>query len=355
MLGFMTDTRKIIHVDCDCFYAAVEMRDNPSLYQQPIAVGGLGKRGVLATCNYQARKFGIRSAMPTGYALRLCPDLIVLPPRFSAYKEASAQIMSIFSEYSDDVEPLSLDEAFIDVTHSSKFKGSATLMAQEIKEKVYKQVGITVSAGVAGNKFLAKIASDWNKPDGLFVVTPDQAPAFVAALPVEKVHGVGKATATRLHQRGLYSCHDIVDHGLKPMLDEFGLFGKQLYQLSQGIDDRPVRISRQRKSISVERTFSEDIESLNGCQKKIESVFEELETRIGRLESGVRFCKLYVKMKFLDFTQTTVETSGSSAEFEQFKNLLNQAWFRQKKPVRLLGLGLKIRHDDDIEQLELFS
>jgi len=351
----MKEFRKIIHVDCDCFYAAVEMRDNPSLYNKPIAVGGSGRRGVLATCNYQARKLGIRSAMPTGYALRLCPDLIVIPPRFPAYKEASSQIMAIFSEYSDDIEPLSLDEAFIDVSHSDKFDGSATLIARDIKAKVARRVGITVSAGVATNKFLAKIASDWNKPDGLFVIPPDQAPDFVASLPVEKIHGVGKATAARLHQRGLYCCNDIQGQGLMAMLDNFGQFGKHLYQLSQGIDDRPVKVSRQRKSISVERTFSEDIETLAGCQAKIESVFDDLMHRVSKMEDNVRFCKLYVKMKFLDFTQTTVETTGTMAVLEQFRVLLNQAWLRQQKPVRLLGLGLKIRNDSDIEQLELFS
>lgn len=350
----MNKGRKIIHVDCDCFYASVEVRDDPLLSGKSVAVGGTGRRGVLSTCNYTARHFGIRSAMPTAWAKRLCPDLIVLPPRFDAYKEASSKIMAIFSRYSDLVEPLSLDEAFIDVTDCELYSGSATLIAKAIREEVQREVGITVSAGVAPNKFLAKIASDWKKPNGLFVITPDSIESFVCDLPVEKIHGVGKVTAERLHRNGLYLCSDIQSRGSRKMIEVFGQFGEHLFQLSCGVDNRLVSISRNRKSVSVERTFSEDIPDLSHCMIRAEKIFHELQSRLDRLDKNCRFNKLFVKVKFSDFTQTTVETLGVTAEFSQFKLLLEQAWKRQRKPVRLMGMGLRIKNNLDMCQLELF-
>ena len=194
--------RKLIHADCDCFYAAVEVRDNPDLRGRPLAVGGSPeKRGVIATCNYEARDFGVRSAMASGQALRLCPDLLIVPPRMKHYQQVSRDIHSIFSHYTDLIEPLSLDEAYLDVSGSEHCHGSATLMAKELRQKVRTDVGIIISAGVAPNKFLAKIASDWNKPDGLFVITPDQVDEFVKKLPVNKLHGVGKVTAEKLRKK----------------------------------------------------------------------------------------------------------------------------------------------------------
>ncbi len=330
------------------------MRDNPELVNKPIAVGGVGRRGVLSTCNYQARKFGIRSAMPTAHALRLCPDLVVLPGRFDAYKQASSDIMAIFHEYSSLIEPLSMDEAFIDVSESDKHQGSATLIAKEIKAKVKRQVGIVVSAGVAPNKFLAKIASDWKKPDGLFVVRPEQVDAFVRQLPVEKIHGVGKVTAGRLHNDGLYTCSDLRDFGLKSLISRYGSMGEHLFRLSNGIDNRPVKISRHRKSLSVERTFSDDLPDLTSCISRLESVCLELSDRLKK-HSDRNAAKGFIKLKFNDFSQTTMESSIRGIQVSEFAKLCEQAWKRKKMPVRLIGVGVRFRSDVAPTQLSLFS
>lgn len=351
----MDKQRKIIHIDCDCFYAAVEMRDNPSLRSKPIAVGGTGRRGVLSTCNYVARHFGIRSAMPTAWAMRLCPDLEVLPTRMSVYREASEAIMAILGRYSDLIQPLSLDEAFIDVTDCDLYRGSATWIAEDIRRTVEAEVGITVSAGVAPNKFLAKIASDWNKPNGIKVITPEQVSAFVSVLPVEKIHGVGRVTAERLHRRGLYVCQDIIDKGLREMVERFGAMGDHLFRLSHGIDDRRVSLSRSRKSVSVERTFSEDMADFGACRKNALMVFSALEQRLERVGKHTQYHKFFVKMRFSDFTQTTVETLGQVADLNQFMALLEEAWARQRKPVRLLGMGMRLKSDQNVQQLELFE
>ena len=218
--------RKIIHIDCDCFYAAIEMRDDPRLAGKPLAVGGAAdRRGVVATCNYEARAWGVRSAMPMGQALKLCPDLQVVRPRMDAYKAVSREIHAIFRDYTEIIEPLSLDEAYLDVSASSHFDGSATRIAQDIRRRVSQELHITVSAGVAPNKFLAKIASDWRKPNGLFVITPDQVEDFVAALPVNKLHGVGKVTADKLGRLGIDTCLDLRDWSKLALVREFGSFG----------------------------------------------------------------------------------------------------------------------------------
>ena len=351
----MDKQRKIIHVDCDCFYAAVEMRDAPALQSKPIAVGGTGRRGVLSTCNYVARHFGVRSAMPTAWAKRLCPDLVVLPTRMSAYREASEAIMTILGRYSDLIQPLSLDEAFIDVTDCELHMGSATWIAEDIRRAIASEVGITVSAGVAPNKFLAEIASDWNKPNGIKVITPDQVAAFVSVLPVEKIHGVGRVTAERLHRQGLYVCQDIIDRGLRDMVARFGAMGDHLFRLSHGIDERSVSLSRSRKSVSVERTFSEDMADFGACRKNALMVFAALEQRLARVGDRTHYHKFFVKMRFSDFTQTTVETLGQVADVGQFMTLLEEAWYRQKKPVRLLGMGMRLKPDQNAQQLELFE
>ena len=239
--------RKIIHCDCDCFYASVEMRDDPSLRGRPLAVGGRAdQRGVVATCNYEARRFGIHSAMATAQAMKLCPELVVIPPAMEKYRIASSQIMAIYQDYTDIVEPLSLDEAYLDVTDSPHCKGSATLIAQEIRRRIVETVGITASAGVGPNKFVAKIASDWNKPDGLFLVRPEEVDAFVAALPVKKLHGVGKVTAEKLNRLGAQTCADLRGWSLDKLQEHMGSFGVRLYDLSRGIDHREVNTSRER-------------------------------------------------------------------------------------------------------------
>jgi len=250
-----TAPRKIIHIDCDCFYAAIEMRDDPSLRERPVAVGGSPeRRGVVATCNYAARRFGVRSAMASSRAVKLCPELVLVPPRFEVYREASRQIARIYADYADTIEPLSLDEAFLDVTGSPHLEGSATRIALHIRGRIRREVGITASAGVAPNKFLAKIASDWNKPDGQLVVTPAEVNAFVRDLPVGKLFGVGKVTEEKLHQLGLFTCADIRARSPVELQRHVGSLGERLWRLAQGIDERPVEPFGRRKSLSVENT-----------------------------------------------------------------------------------------------------
>lgn len=300
--------RKIIHCDCDCFYASVEMRDDPSLRVRPLAVGGRpDQRGVIATCNYEARRYGIHSAMSSALAMRRCPDLLILPTAMDKYRAASRQIMAIYRDYTADVEPLSLDEAYLDVSGSERCQGSATLIAREIRERVRETVGVTVSAGVAPNKFVAKIASDWNKPDGLFVVRPHEVDAFVAALPVRKLHGVGKVTAARLDRLGIQTCAQLRDWPLIELHRAFGVFGRRLHELSRGLDERPVQADQERKSVSVETTYVTDLTTLDQCAAEIRRLIEQLDARIARASAARAIRKLYVKIRFADFQRTTVE------------------------------------------------
>jgi len=349
--------RKIIHVDCDCFYAAIEMRDNPSLAGKPMAVGGSAdRRGVIATCNYEARAFGVRSAMSSRHALSLCPDLVIVKPRMDAYKEASKDIQAIFRDYTDLIEPLSLDEAYLDVSDSPHFAGSATRIAQDIRRRVSKQLHITVSAGVAPNKFLAKIASDWKKPNGLFVITPDQVEDFVAGLPVNKLHGVGKVTADKLGRLGIADCLQLREWGKLALVREFGSFGERLWGLARGIDERLVHNDSRRQSVSVENTYDVDLPDLASCLEKLPELMETLAGRIARLDSSYRPGKPFVKVKFHDFTQTTLEQAGAGRDLEGYRQLLSQAFARGERPVRLLGIGVRLQDlRGGHEQLELFG
>jgi DNA polymerase-4 len=349
-------TRKIIHCDCDCFYASVEMRDDPSLRGRPLAVGGLpGQRGVIATCNYEARAFGVRSAMPTSQALKLCPELVVMLPNMEKYRIASRQIMEIYRSYTELVEPLSLDEAYLDVSNSTQCKGSATLIAQEIRQRIKDTVGITASAGVAPNKFVAKIASDWNKPDGLFLVRPEEVDAFVAALPVKKLFGVGKVTEAKLNKLGAHTCADLRTWSQQDLQHHFGRFGARLHELSHGIDNREVSNSHERKSVSVEETYTPDIPDLAGCLRLVPELFEDLGKRLARAGVGNKVNKLFVKLKFADFQQTTVECVGSAPAMEVYTRLMETGWQRQKRAVRLLGLGVRLGDGEVLEQLKLFD
>ena len=272
--------RKIIHIDCDCFYAAIEMRDDPSLAGKPLAVGGSpDKRGVVATCNYDARAYGVRSAMPMRTAVKLCPDLTIVRPRMDVYKAVSRQIHQIFRDYTEIIEPLSLDEAYLDVSDSPHFNGSATRIAREIRRRVASELHITVSAGVAPNKFIAKIASDWRKPDGMFVVTPEQVDEFVAALPVNKLHGVGKVTAEKMARLGIRTCADLRDWNKLALAREFGSFGERLYNLARGQDDRVVQVDSRRQSISVENTYDQDLPNLDACLEQLPALLDELRGR----------------------------------------------------------------------------
>ncbi|KQY12357.1 DNA polymerase IV [Massilia sp. Root133] len=348
--------RKIIHCDCDCFYASVEMRDDPSLRGRPLAVGGRAEqRGVVATCNYEARRYGIHSAMATAQAVKLCPDLILIPPNMEKYRVASRQIMDIYRDYTDLVEPLSLDEAYLDVTNSPHCKGSATLIAQEIRRRIFETVGITASAGVAPNKFVAKIASDWNKPDGLFLVRPDEVDAFVAVLPVKKLFGVGKVTAAKLHRLGAQTCGDLRDWNMDKLQQHFGSFGARLYDLCRGIDDRDVNPVRERKSISTEETYTPDIPDLDGCLALLPDLYEHLLGRIKRNNAEKFINKLFVKIKFADFQRTTVECVGYAPNMTTFRHLMETGWLRASRPVRLLGVGVRLSDTETVEQLSLFD
>ena len=348
--------RKIIHIDCDCFYAAIEMRDDPSLAGKPLAVGGSpDKRGVVATCNYEARAYGLHSAMAMRTAVKLCPDLTIVRPRMDVYKGVSREIHAIFRDYTDLIEPLSLDEAYLDVSACMQFAGSATRIAEDIRRRVWASLAITVSAGVAPNKFLAKIASDWRKPNGLFVVTPDQVQDFVAELPVKKLHGVGKVTAEKLARLGVQNCRELRDWSRLALVREFGGFGERLWHLARGIDERPVQVDSRRQSISVENTFDHDLPNVDACLAQLPQLLDELQRRMQRLDASYRPGKPFVKLKFHDFTQTTLEQAGASRDLESYRQLLAQAFQRGERPVRLIGVGVRLLDlRGRAEQLSLF-
>lgn len=330
------------------------MRDDPSLSDIPLAIGGASdRRGVISTCNYPAREFGIRSAMATAHALKLCPQLRVMPGNMAKYREASEQIMAIYRDYTDLIEPLSLDEAYLDVSNCEQHGGSATRIAEEIRQRVREAVGITISAGVAPNKFIAKIASDWNKPDGLFVVTPAQVEAFVLQLPVSKIFGVGKVTAAKLQGMGIETCADLREHSMARLVDRFGRFGKRLYELSRGEDDRPVRVSRDRKSISVEHTFSSDLPDLYSCLQQLPGMLEELKLRYTRHQEQRDIAGAVVKLKFHDFTQTTIEQAATECPLLLYQHLCQEAWLRGSKPVRLIGVGYRLRPHNPQQAVQL--
>lgn len=351
-------SRKIIHIDADCFYAAIEMRDDPRLQGHAVAVGGSAdRRGVIATCNYEARSWGIHSAMSTARAVKLCPDLVIIKPRMEVYKVASKQIHNILHDYTDCIEPLSLDEAFLDVSDCEMCSGSATLIAKEIRSRIWQELRLVVSAGVAPNKFLAKIASDWRKPNGLFVITPDQVDDFVLALPVKKLHGVGKVTAAKLARLGINDCAQLRGHSILVLTKAFGSFGERLWSLARGIDERPVQPYSRRQTVSIERTFEQDLADLSACQAQLPHLLEELAKRQARLDDSYHPDKPFVKVKFHDFTQTTVEQAGAAFDLDSYRLLLSAAYMRGNKPVRLLGVGVRLldQQQQDAVQLELFS
>ena len=349
--------RKIIHIDADCFYAAVEVRDNPSLGGKPIAVGGSAtRRGVIATASYEARKFGVRSAMASATALKRCPQLILIPGRMSVYREASRRMHDIFTDYTDLIEPLSLDEAFLDVSRCRRSRGSATLIAQEIRRRIAGSIGITVSAGIAPNKFIAKIASDWNKPDGQYVVTPARVDEFLETLPVDRIWGVGKVTAARLEKHGIRTCGDVRRYDIYQFVQLFGQFGEHIHRLAHGIDERPVVAEWRRKSVSVENTYAEDLPDLDSCRAELPALLESLERRLERLDDDYRIQNCFLKMKFRDFSQTTVERQHTAPSYPDYAMLCEQAWQRGNMPVRLLGLGARLVDlTDSGGQMDLFE
>ncbi|MFA0079506.1 DNA polymerase IV [Vibrio artabrorum] len=335
-------TTKIIHVDLDCYYAAVEARDNPSLRGIPLAIGGSQYgRGVLSTCNYEARKFGIRSAMPTGQALKLCPNLTVVPGDMEKYKSVSKQIQAIFLRYTDVIEPLSLDEAYLDVTGSPYFNGSATLIAQDIRKTIETELQLTASAGVAPIKFVAKIASDINKPNGICVIPPGQIESFVEDLSLGKIPGVGKVTLEKLNKLGLYKGRDVKAYDQSLLLKQFGKFGQSLWEKCHGIDNREIETSRVRKSVGVEKTFNTDIFTQQECHSAIERLYPSLLSRLEKASPEKKIIKQGMKLKFDDFKQTTVEHKKNTLDKVFFNELLEEALKRQKgRGIRLIGLSV---------------
>ena len=332
------------------------MRDDPTLRDVPLAVGGRpDQRGVVATCNYEARRYGIHSAMATAQALKLCPELVVIAPNMEKYRVASRQILAIYGDYTDLVEPLSLDEAYLDVSDSPHCRGSATLIAQQIRQRIFDTVGITASAGVAPNKFVAKIASDWNKPDGLFLVLPAEIDAFVAALPVKKLFGVGKVTAAKLNKLGVQTCADLRSWTMLELQHHFGSFGTRLHELCRGIDERVVSNQRERKSVSVEETYTPDVPDLAACLALLPQLYESLLARLKRAGAERHVHKLFAKIKFADFQQTTIECVGSAPALAQYARLIETGFLRRNMPVRLLGLGVRLGEEETLAQLSLFA
>ncbi|HIO97188.1 MAG TPA: DNA polymerase IV [Leucothrix sp.] len=340
----------------DCFFAAVEVRENPHLKGKPVAVGGKpNTRGVVAACNYEARKFGVHSAMPMSRALQQCPALITTPVHMDLYKAVSKEIHAIFYDYTDLIEPLSLDEAYLDVTKAKHCNGSATLIAKEIRQRIFDSQHLTASAGIAPNKFLAKVGSDWNKPNGQKVITPDHVHDFVKDLPVTAISGVGKVTAKKMARQGLKTCGDLNSMGVEKLQQYFGSFGATLYQYSQGIDNRPVKNHWVRKSLSVEDTFAKDLPDLEACLLQVPIIYKELLRRLVRAKEKQRLSPkaLIVKLRFSDFETTTIQIAGTAPDEDTYKRLLVEAWQRGQRPVRLIGIGLQFNPPDIPEQLLL--
>jgi DNA polymerase IV len=334
-----TKPRGIIHLDMDCFYAAIEVRDRPSLRGKPVGVGGArDRRGVLTTCNYEARKFGVRSAMPTFMALQRCPDLIVLPTRFDVYRREAAVIRGILHRFTSLIEPLSLDEAYLDVT---EHPGAPGPLAQVIRGTIFRKTKLTSSAGIGPNKLIAKIASDINKPNGQFEVKPEYVPDFMDKLPVRKIWGIGEKTERKLEELGVKTCGQLQRFSRSELVEFFGKFGLDLYDLCRGIDHRPVEPDRPRKSLSTEETFTVDLITVDQCEEKLEELFQDLMADLAQKESTREITKIFVKLKFNDFTRTTAERAGLPPTLLDFRLLLAEAFARTGKPVRLIGLGVR--------------
>lgn len=339
----MSRQRKIIHVDMDAFFASVEQRDNPELKGKPVIVGGKpNSRGVVAACSYEARQFGIRSAMPCSKAYRLCPDAIFVPPRFEAYRDVSNQIREIFWQYASEVEPLSLDEAYLDVSFTELHQGSATLIAKAIKADILAATNLIASAGVSYNKFLAKIASDMDKPDGLYLIKPDEGAQFVSQLKVGQFHGVGPATEAKMHKLGIFTGADLKQWSIEQLQAKFGKSAQHYFNIARGIDNRPVRSTRVRKSLGKETTFAEDVLSaeslLQTLAKLTEVVFASLE------KNELQGRTLTVKVKYANFKQVTrAYTSDTVLTKQDMPKLCKQLLAKTeagKAPVRLVGLSL---------------
>jgi DNA polymerase-4 len=348
--------RKIIHIDMDAFYASVEQRDNPELRGKPVAVGGSRERGVVAAASYEARKFGVRSAMPSVTAKRQCPDLIFVKPRFEVYKTVSQQIREIFAEHTPVIEPLSLDEAYLDVTENLQGISLARDIALAIRAKIKEVTGLNASAGISYNKFLAKLASDHRKPNGQYVITPEMGPAFVEALPVGRFHGIGPATSTKMNNLGLYNGLDMRNQSLDFMQANFGKAGAYYYWISRGVDNREVRANRVRKSVGAENTFSTDLTEFDTMVAELQPLIEKVWRHCN--DKGERGRTVTLKVKFNDFEIITRSKSmpiavSSRSELERLSVGLLQSEMPVPKPVRLLGVSLSSLQGGDQAEPQL--
>ncbi|WP_396210203.1 DNA polymerase IV [Flavobacterium sp.] len=347
--------RKIIHIDMDAFYASVEQMDQPHLRGKPLAVGGSEIRGVVSAASYEARKFGVRSAISGIQAKRLCPDLIFVPPRFDRYKEISKQIRNIFFEYTDLVEPLSLDEAYLDVTENKKGNPSATLLAQEIRQRIFEEVGLTASAGISINKFVAKIASDYNKPNGQKTVHPDEVASFLEKLDVKKFYGIGKVTAEKMYQLGIFTGIDLKQKPLDYLEKHFGNSGLHYFQIVRGIHESAVKPNRKIKSVGAERTFNENLSSEIYLEERLLNIAAELEKRLKK--SKIAGKTITLKIKYSDFTlQTRSKTmpyfiTDKAIIADVAKDLLYQE--RLRNSVRLLGISIHNLNNEETSKIEL--
>ncbi|WP_228125294.1 MULTISPECIES: DNA polymerase IV [Gluconobacter] len=341
------EQRRIVHIDMDAFYASVEQRDDPSLRGRPLAVGRGEARGVVAAASYEARRFGVRSAMPSVTAKRLCPELVFVPGRFDVYRAVSAQIHDIFSRYTPLIQPLSLDEAYLDLTDHLGAYGSATLVADRIRADIHAETGLTASAGVSYNRFLAKLASDYRKPDGLFVITPAMGPEFVAALPVDAFHGIGPATARKMRALGIETGADLRTHDIETLTRHFGKAAAFYYGISRGIDHRPVVVNRERKSLGTEQTYLQDLTSETDAHMALTQIAAKLWGSLQRRQLQARTVTL--KVKYADFRQITrARTLPAPVPSEEVLLQTGQSLMMPLFPfvpgVRLLGLTLSGFH-----------
>jgi DNA polymerase IV len=358
----MNSGRKIIHIDMDAFFAAVEQRDFPQYRNKPVIVGGVpDSRGVVATCSYEARRFGVHSAMPSAHAYRLCPQAIFVKPRFEAYQQASQMIRKIFADYTELIEPLSLDEAYLDVTAATMHQGSASLIAKDIKAAIKRKTQLIASAGVSYNKFLAKIASDINKPDGFYLITPDQGAGFAEQLPVGKFHGIGKATSDKMQALGIKTGKDLKNLSLEGLQKYFGKSGLHYYNICRGIDNRPVNSDRTIKSVGVETTFQQDIKTRQDIARHLQNLLESALIKASEKQLAAR--TLTVKIKYHDFVQITrsrtlpYSLTSASGSMLVLENLLFNTDIGNRD-VRLLGVTLSSLENlsaaDRFQQMDLF-
>jgi DNA polymerase IV len=340
----------------DAFYASIEQRDFPEYRGKPLAVGGNSKRGVVAAASYEARTFGVYSAMPSSIAARKCPDLIFAKPRFDIYREVSVQIRNVMQEYTDLVEPLSLDEAYLDVTINKMENPSATLIAKEIKEKIKKTTGLTASAGVSINKFLAKIASDYKKPDGLFIIKPEQASDFVAQLPIQKFHGIGKKTTEKMHKLNIFCGADLRELPQEKLIRYFGKLGIYYYHIARGVDERLVKPDRERKSVGAENTFSEDLINDEQMHVQLKNIVTKVWQRMKNIQVSGK--TITVKIRLKDFTTfSRSKTLGQPLyDLDELNKTAMELLQEQKveHPVRLLGVSVSnLLHTNQNQQLRL--